>query len=219
LTKAFTILPFLFAGTAFLLDRLWAHLPKPAHWKRWAAGPQGLLILEGILPVAFLGILAQFRPILNQRGLLFATPYLLLLLSIGLVSLRPVWAGLAIPLLVAMCIASCMSYRAMTVDPADYTQFGNTLQSAIHPSDLVFVRKAWYATPILYYLPAGRFHLVGSNYAGSCAGDPQARVWVVLLYDAAPAGDMQSALASYRAVKTITAPHAKAILYEPAGSA
>jgi len=219
LTKALASLPFLFAATAFLLEGFWARLPEPARWKRWAAGPQGLLILAGIVPVALLGTLAQFRPILNQRGLLFATPYLLLLLSVGLTSLRPMWAGLTIPLLAAMCIASCLSYRGMTVDPADYAQFGNTLQAAIHPSDLVFVRKAWYAAPILYYLPPGRFHLVGRNYAGSCVGDPHARVWVVLLYDAAPTDDIQSALAGYRAVKTISAPRAKAILYEPAGSA
>jgi hypothetical protein len=219
LTRALTILPFTFAVTAFLLDRFWGRLPEPTPWKRLAAGPQGLLMLAGILPVVFLGTLTQFRPILNQRGLLFVAPYLLLLLSIGLLSLRPLWIGLAIPLLSAMCIASCLSYGAMTVDPADYTQFGTTLRSSIHPSDLVFVRKAWYATPILYYLPADRFRLVGRDYAGSCAGDPHARVWVVLLYDAAPAGDMQSALAGYHAIKTITAPHAKAILYEPAGSA
>ena len=219
LTRILTILPFAFMTLAFLLDRSWGRLPQPGQWKRFLDGERSLLVLLGIGPFLLLAILAQFRPILNQRGLLFASPYLLLLLSIGLVRLRGVWIAALAPVLVLMCVASSVSYRGMMVDPADYAGFGATLQSEIRPTDLVFIRKAWYETPILYYLHADQYRLVGRNYAVSCAGNPGARVWVVLLYDAAPADDIQAALSGYRPIRTVNAPHAKAILYELSGAA
>ena len=219
LTEALSILPFTFMFAAVLLDWKWPRLPRPGRWFRFVEGPQALLVLLGIGPFALLALLAQFRPILNQRGLLFASPYLLLLLSIGLLRLGSAWIGALVPILALMCVASFVSYRDMMVDPADYARFGATLQSEIRPTDLVFIRKAWYATPILYYLQPDKYHLVGRNYAGSCAGNPHARVWVVLLYEDAPAKDAQTALSGYRPIRTVTAPHAKAILYEPLGAA
>jgi len=219
LTRILTILPLTFMAVAFLLDWGWGRLPQPGRWKRLVEGEGSLLVLLGIGPFVLLAILSQFRPILNQRGLLFASPYLLLLLSIGLVRLRAAWLGALAPILALMCVASSVSYRGMMVDPTDYAQFGATLQSEIRPTDLVFIRKAWYETPILYYLHADKYQLVGRNYAISCAGNPGARVWVVLLYDAAPANDIQTALSGYQPIRTVTAPHAKAILYELPGAA
>lgn len=215
LTKALLILPFTFMVTAFLLNWRWPHLAGPGRWVRMVAGPNGLLALLGLGPFVLLALLAQFRPILNQRGMLFAAPYLLLLLSIGMVRLRTAWIGVLAPVLALMCGASLISYHGMMVDPADYARLGTTLQSEIRPTDLVFIRKAWYETPILYYLHPDRYHLIGRNYANLCLANPAARVWVVLLYDDAPAKDIQTALESYRAIHTVATPHAKAILYEP----
>lgn len=219
LTKALSILPLAVMLAALLLDRIWPGPRNREKWLRVLEGTPALLMLLGLGPFFLLCLLAQVRPILNQRGMLFASPYLLLLLSIGLLRLRPLWTGMLVPVLATMCAASFVSYRGMTVDPADYGQFGATLQTQIQPTDLVFVRKAWYETPILYYLQPDKYRLVGRNYASLCAVNPRARVWVVLLYDDAPAAEVQSALAGYHAIKTVMAPHAKAILYEPAGAA
>jgi uncharacterized membrane protein len=219
ITKVLRILPFTLMLLAFLLEWIWPRLTHPGRWSQLLQGPSALLVLLGLGPFALLALLAQFRPILNQRGMLFASPYLLLLLSIGLLRLRAVWAYVLVPALAVMCVASCVSYRSMTVDPADYGQFGATLQTEIQPTDLVFVRKAWYETPILYYLQPQKYRLAGGNYAKVCAENPGTRVWVVLLYDDAPAGDVQTALSGYRPVRTVTAPHAKAILYEPPAAA
>ena len=214
LTKALSILPVTFMVGAFLLDWGWARLPQPGRWKRFLEGQQSLLVLLGIGPFLILAVLAQFRPILNQRGLLFASPYLLLLLSIGLVRLRAVWIAALVPVLTVMCVASTVSYRGMMVDPADYAQFASGLQAEIRPGDLVFIQKAWYTTPIFFYLHPARYRLVGRNYADSCLANPEARVWVVLLYDPAPTKEMEAALSGYQPVKTVTAPRAKAILYQ-----
>jgi hypothetical protein len=102
----------------------------------------------------------------------------------------------------------------MTIDPADYSQFAKAITAEIGTNDLVFIRKAWYETPILFYLQKDRYRLVGRDFERLCARNPEARVWVVLLYDSDPANDMKSALSGYRVVKTITAPYAKALLYE-----
>jgi len=115
-------------------------------------------------------------------------------------------------------VGSLKSYQGMMVDPADYARFANVVKSEIRTGDLVFIRKAWYETPILYYLHKDRYHLVGRDYRAACAKNPDARVWVVMLYDADPAKDMQAALAGYRTSSTLNGDHAKAILYEPAGA-
>ena len=219
LTELLSALPFTLMVAALLLDWKWPRLRPRGRWIRLVEGKQALLVLLGLGPFALLALAAQFRPILNQRGMLFATPYLLLLLAIGLLRFRPVWIGALAPVLALLFVASSVSYRSMMVDPADYTRFGTTLQAEIRPTDLVFVRKAWYATPILYYLQPGKYRLVGKDYAGSCAENPGARIWVVLLYDDAPAKDVEAVLTSYRPIRTVTAPHAKAILYEPSGAA
>jgi len=214
LTEVLSILPLVFTGMALLLEKIWPRLAEPRKWKRLVAGESGLVVLLATMPLVLLSTLAQVRPILNQRGLLFAAPYLLLILAIGVVSLpRRFWIAASVPVLAVTCLASLKFYSGMTVDPADYGRFATAITSEIGAGDLVFVRKAWYETPILFYLHKDRYRLVGRDFRGLCARNPDARVWVVLLYDSDPAKEMESALAGYRMVKAITAPHAKALLY------
>lgn len=213
LTKALVVLPTLLAAAAVWIDGRWSRLPKPRSWEHYLRNEPNFLILLGTGPLVLLALLAQVRPILNQRGLLFLSPYLLLLLSIGMLTLRRTWIVLLSPVLAGLFVASLASYRGMSVDPADYAVFASSLQSSIASNDLVFIRKAWYETPILYYLRKDKYRLVGHNYAGSCTANPAASVWVVLLYDSAPTEEMQTALSGYEPVRTITARSAKAILY------
>jgi uncharacterized membrane protein len=214
LTRKLLILPAVLALVALALERLWPRLPEPFRWERRLHGAEVLPALLAVGPFLLLAAAAQLRPILNQRGFLLLAPYLLLLLAIGLLSLRRGWIAALSPALAALFVASLASYGRMNVDPADYAHFAASLQSAIKPADLVFIRKAWYETPILYYLNKNQYHLVGRDYAGSCTADPGADVWVVLLYDAAPTSDMQAALSGYQATQTITGSQARAILYQ-----
>ena len=217
ITKLLLILPFTLTLVALLLDHYSSKLPELHLWKRIVAGEGALLALLAVGPLILLAGFAQFRPILNERGFLFAAPYLLLALAVGVVTLRrKVRIAALTPVLVLTCFASLKAYSGMMVDPADYARFAHQITPEIRSSDLVFIHKAWYETPILYYLRQDRYRLVGRNYEAVCSRDPDARVWVVLLYDSDPARDMQNALAGYRAVKTIAAPYAKAILYEHA---
>jgi hypothetical protein len=228
-TRFLFILPLTLAAGAILLEGRWSALPPPTARNRYLNGDNALIALLAFGPLVLLVALAQLRPILNHRGLLFAAPYLLLLLAIGLVELRRSWRLLVAPLVAVGCVASLSSYSGMTVDPADYARFAAAVKADLRATDLVFIRKAWYETPILYYLHADQCRLVGRDYALACARNPDARVWVVLLYDSDPTDEMTRALPGYQSVRTVTAPHAKAILYqrslnrnegqEPAGAA
>jgi hypothetical protein len=203
-----------------LADRIWERLPQPGRWKSLLEGEQALISLLALGPVVILGALSLLKPLLNERGLILASPYYLLLLAIGLVSLRRTgWIAALLPVLVMTCTLSVVSYRRMTADPADYAQLARAVKAEVRPGDLLFLEKAWDTTPILYYLDAGQFHLVGyrpEDYALASTQNPQARVWVLLPHDTEETADMKSALIVYRPVQTISALHGKAILYQRA---
>jgi hypothetical protein len=215
ITKALLPLPLVLAALALLVDARWARLPGPTKWSRLFQGEQSLVALLAIVPFGLLGLLSAFRPVLNQRGLIVVVPYMLLVLATGLVSLRDkVWQAVSWSAAAVALIAGLIGYNRMTVDPADYRRFAMAITPQIRPDDLVFVRKAWYETPIFYYLKPSQYSLVGRNFSQATMNRPEARVWAVMLYDDQPSPDMQTALTGYRIAQTISLPHTKAILYE-----
>jgi hypothetical protein len=220
MARLLSILPLGLAAVALIADRFWERLPQPGRWKSLLEGEQALISLLALGPFAMLGALSQVKPLLNERGLILSSPYYLLLLAIGLVSLRRTWwVAALLPVLAMTCILSVVSYRRMTADPADYAQLARAVKAEVRPGDLLFLEKAWDTTPMLYYLDAGQFHLVGRSpeeYALASTQNPQARVWVLLPHDAEETAEMKSALTEYRPVETITALHGKAILYRRA---
>jgi len=216
ITKALLPLPLFLAAAALLLDRIWGRLPAPAPWGRLLAGEKALVALLVVVPFGLLSLLAAFRPILNQRGLIVVVPYLLLTLAASLVSLRAkVWIAVSWTFAALACAIGLSAYSRMTVDPADYRQFAAAITAGIQPQDLVFVQKAWYETPIFYYLQPSRYRLIGRNFSQATSEDPKARVWVVLLYLDPPPDDMLEPLHAYNLKRTIAMPHANAFLYEP----
>jgi hypothetical protein len=215
ITKALVPLPLVLTAFVIALDARWARMPPPRLWSRLLAGPQSLVALLAIVPFGLLSIFAAFRPILNQRGLMVVVPYLLLAIAAGLLSVRgKILIGAMWVVAAGACGAGLMAYSSMTVDPADYNDFAAAIHAEIQPQDLVFVRKAWYETPIFYYLQPSRYRLIGRNFADAAARNPQARVWVVLLYENPTPEDMLQALPQYGVSRTISMPHANALLYE-----
>jgi multisubunit Na+/H+ antiporter MnhB subunit len=214
-TKALAVLPIALAILGLCADRYWSRLPAPGNWKRLVEGKLTFAALLATVPFALLALASQARPLLNQRGMLFASPYLFFILAHGLLALRrTAWITATSVALVAICALSLRSYSSMTVDPVDYGHFAASLESEIRSSDLVFVRKAWYATPILYYLNPDQHRIIGRNYSASSSENPGARVWVVLLYDSAPTAEMRDALSGYDQVRSITGPQSQALLYQ-----
>lgn len=215
LTKAMTVLPLLLTAITLLLDRNWQKLRIPDGFTRLISGVGALLVLLGVVPFLLLASVSAFRPLLNQRGLLFVSPYLLTLLAAGMMSFQSRLRMAILPAVAAIFACSLISYSAMTVDPGDYGRFARQIQSEIQPNEPVFIRKIWSETPILYYLRADKYRLVGKRFAEECAASPDAPVWLVLLNDISPTAEMLQALSNYHAAREIKYPYAVAIRYEP----
>lgn len=217
ITKALLPLPVLVALFAVVLDALWVRLPAAGNWRRAFAGEQPLIALLAVVPFTLLSLLALVRPVLNQRGLMVVAPYVLLVMAAGLVSLRSkLWIAASCAVASIAFASGIVGYGRMTVDPADYRQFASAVKAEIHSQDLVFVRKAWYETPIFYYLTPDRYRLIGRNFTQAAGENPEARIWAVLLYEDQTPDEMRAALRGYRITRTITMPHAHAFLFEPA---
>ncbi|HEY7338377.1 MAG TPA: hypothetical protein VH639_26055 [Bryobacteraceae bacterium] len=216
-TRILTGLPFLLTVVAIFVDRLWSRLPPPGNWVARISTPLALPALLAVLPFGLLASASLIRPLLNQRGLLFTAPYLLLLVSAGLLSLRARTLRIALGLVAGIgCAAGISSYASMNVGPVDYGKLAAGIAPEIQPDDLVFIHKAWYATPLFYYLTPGRYRLVGRDFNGACANNPNARVWVVLIDQEQPGTDISGALASYRLARTVQEPDGRALLYQRA---
>ena len=218
ITEFLAGMPMVFAIFAIAVEKGWIRLHRRSGTvpNGITAGNTGLVVMLATVPVALISLISLVRPFLNQRGMLFIGPYVLLLLAIGIAAL-PRRATILTALFVILAAAhgvSLAAYAPMTVDPVDYTRFANDLRSAVKHEDLVFVKKAWYATPILYYLPREQYRVTGRNFSQECSRHPDARVWVVLLYDNEIQPEIKRALAGYEVVATITGSQAEAILYE-----
>ena len=216
ITKAMAPLPLLLAGAGAVFYRLWPRLGKIGPG-RSPLGPYSLVTMMALVPFAVLTVVSAFKPILNQRGMAFTAPYLLLALATGAVWIaRKRWmltgavAGLAL-----MCAVSLREYSPMTVDPANYRGFASVLARQVGPNDLVFIVKRYDVTPMLYYLNPQRFHLVASNYEKELRRNPDASVWALSLYNDDIEAPMKRALAGYRPVQQIQLPYAKAWRFEP----
>jgi hypothetical protein len=100
----------------------------------------------------------------------------------------------------------------MNVGPVDYGRLGARISPEIQSRDLVFIRKAWYATPLFYYLTPDRYGLVCRDFQRALVQHPNSRIWVVLINDDRATSD--NALSDYRLVRTVRGADGQAMLYQ-----
>jgi len=220
-TKALLALPPLMALAALGLARKWNRLPlwlRAATDHRFFTGGQGLAVMMVAVPFLLLCALSLlFRPMLYERGLLFAAPYLFLLLGEGIARVATIrWLGVLLALLLVMFHGySAAAYAWRNVDPLDHRVFAAKLTPRVSPGDLLFLRADWNTAPILYYLPVSRYRLVGGEYEAACARNPDARVWTLMFYDQKQRKEqeMAEALADYRSIASVEVKHARAVLH------
>jgi 4-amino-4-deoxy-L-arabinose transferase-like glycosyltransferase len=176
---------------------------------------RGIIYMLAIFPFAFLAVISYFTPILNQRGMVFMAPYLLFVLALGLVYVsRRRTAAIALSLLLlVLSFESIASYSLGKVDPLDFHDFSRKVTPRIERTDLIFLQRSWYGTPILYYFPQDRYQLVGNNYLESIRKYGRPRVWVLSFYTETVSAEIEHALGDYRRMETIEVPHARAVLY------
>ncbi|MGE5265270.1 MAG: hypothetical protein ACM3S0_17970 [Acidobacteriota bacterium] len=221
---ASSLVPLLLVVIDLLLRRYWNHIQNMGG----GAIVRGALdrvrnspsILLAILPVAALGAVAPMMPLLASRTAMLFTPYLLLVVAWGVLSLlrrHRVWAAL-LPALAVIFWFSIVYYRDSAIEhPTDYKGLAEQWIPQIGDSDLVFLQRHWATTPIFYYLKGDRYHFIASNYGEAVQEGPTARIWVLTPTGLPDPPEMVQALKGYDAQKTLEALRIKATLYTAPG--
>jgi hypothetical protein len=213
-----TPLPLLLALGAILLRKSWHRLLNLRPWNfKFLQGAPPLIWMQALGPFAVLAIASfLFRPVMDPRRLLFMAPYVLLTLAIGAVRLgqRSRWLALALFLILGVFHGiSVASYRDRIAGPIDFKGFADKLLPRLKDADLIFLRREWDTTPILYYLKPDRHHIYVSHFVDASSRDPNARVWVLLFNGENMLPDMQPALPEYREAETIDFYQLRGVLY------
>ncbi len=201
------------------LPRLWPHVqrlrdrrPRPL----LADGTAFTLVLA-LFPVAALSLVSLHKPLLVSRGLVPFVPFLVVLLSAGLVAMarhRVLAAAMATVVLIVH-VASINFYRAIPA-PRDYRGLAAQMKQEFRPDDMVFVPPGrWLTSPLFYDLQGTAPRLVADSFEVRMREKPDARIWVPLFSGLQPVDEIAAALRGRRVEKTLTALRAEARLYVP----
>jgi 4-amino-4-deoxy-L-arabinose transferase-like glycosyltransferase len=183
-------LPLGLAVAGILIHRGWqklATLLRPFTHRRFVGEQVCLVFLLALVPFLSLVLLSYARPLLNARGLVLFTPYLLLVLALGLLVLLSKKRWLRVPLatlLLALHGLGLYLFTPLTLDSVDFAALAHEILPDLQKSDVVLLQKRWSATPILYYLTPEMCRLVElGQYREVIAHLENRRVWVLLFYE------------------------------------
>lgn len=221
-TEWMTALPLVIGVAAIVLQRNWKRvidIRSRAFETRYFTGGQGLVLALAIIPFALLAILSLVKPTFNARGMVLLGPYVLLLLSSGVVrfSRSRIVAALLLVVLGLTHYLGWKDYQQMSAGRADYKAIAMALGPRLEKGDLIFLAPDWYSTPIFYYLNSNWDRWVGQDYKQACVQNAQARVWTLQFYnyEEKVPSKMEEALSKYRILETIEAPGIRATLHSP----
>jgi uncharacterized membrane protein len=187
-------------------------------------GPYSLISFLVIVPVLLLAGLSLFIPFFAPRQMLLFSPFLLLLLSRGAISLfrfREHWASLSLLVVVALFLVvtnytSIVYNKNRPQSPTGYKSLSaKWIPNIERESDLIFVQHHWVTTPIFYYLRADRYLFVGRDYSEKITENPESRVWVLSFAGLPISKEIREVLKQYKPFMTITARRIRAALYIP----
>lgn len=215
-TDLTTAVPLLVAVLAITLNKHWEWLVSRVR-SRWPIDDQGLILTLVAVPFVALSAISLFKPILNARGMLLLSPYLVLVLAAGIARFihYRVATFLLLVLIAVAHYRGLKEYAHMSAGRADYRAFATALASNAGNTDLVFLHTEFYSTPLFFYMNSGWDRVVTHNYEAA-SGDPQCtRIWALWFYNYEPRllPSMEDALSRYHAVKRIEAPGGQAVLY------
>jgi hypothetical protein len=170
-------------------------------------------------PFVVLCVLSLVRPALVARGMTVYAPYVLLVMSVGLVPLmkqQRAIAALIIAALLGLHSVSLATHVPARIDPVEFGTFAKRLLPEIRPGDIVLIYKEYGTTPILFYLKedACQCDLVEMQHAAAVLNnDKSKRVWLISFYESRPAGSLQRELQPYSNERAIEMADAHALLY------
>jgi 4-amino-4-deoxy-L-arabinose transferase-like glycosyltransferase len=183
-------LPFLALGLPLLYSRLRSVIGLTTTTRRrhaWLVRlgrPTSLILLLAFLPSAALFLLSLHSSVLNPRGLMLFSSYLLIVAAAGawvvgrhrLVSLPLVLA------LFALHVASVIQWQGHPSESRDYRALAELMNERMQPGDLLFaVPEEYFITPLYFYLADEEYRYVTRDYADAVSTNAEARVWLVYL--------------------------------------
>jgi|GEM_PF-4460223 len=193
------------------LLRLFAGLPDIV---RSATG--GLWLLA-FLPVAAVASIHQVTPFYAPRGMALFSPYLLVLMGMGLAWLGArgrVGAAAACVIGLALLPWHVRSVSIARNEPGafDYKGLAEAVRSGLAPGDSILVTPHWSETPLFYYWLDEADRLVGADWPATTAH--KQRVWVVEPKGLPLPAPLTASVAGWRQVERKTARRLQATLYE-----
>ena len=203
--------PFLLAALAFAATRMPYQWDSP-RWTSIALAP----LFVTIVSLAMLMAASLVRPILTVRGLLPLTPLVLLVLAIGCAELlhRHRLGVACILVVVAAYAASLRTFSTRLVDPQDFLAFTRALSPRLTPNDLIFIRRNWDTTPVLFYLRPQTHRIHASQYCAALDANPSARAWELRFYRQPNPTELTNCVAPLPIAERIQVGMAEAIRYE-----
>jgi hypothetical protein len=169
--------------------RLWSGaLERARRWRLSELVVSDLTRVQVIAPLAALFLLSLRTPVAVARGLLLFAPLLLVLMVDGIFRLtaRPLWRGAMCVALLVLGLGSAYHYSRLPAGGPEYQILARAVIPRVQDSDLVVVENAWWAEPMHYYMPPGRFRLVEPGALQTrletedrCSPSRPSRIWVV----------------------------------------
>ena len=205
--------PLVLCGCGWVMPGLWKQLPIPARARK--VHPLAVLSAG---PVLVLAVFALAHPIFIARGLAIFAPYVMLLLAAGLISLwrlRRSAGAAAGAVILSLHVESFAAHRPLTIDPIDFAAFADTLRPKLRDDDLVFIKKSWHGTPVLFYFRPPGVRVLARGYADAARRNPRSRIWCVTTYQDPLPEEAFEAVRSGRRVDVVQVEQARAELFAP----
>ena len=221
--KGFTILEIVVVAAILFLtyaDRLADRVRKGLNSERAGRRMRDGRVLLATLcffPVGCVASVSLFDSLIASRVFLIFTPYLLVLISVGIneVSHRLVSSLLIAALLITLHVGSLIYYKEYPTEALDYKDLTGVMNANSQKGDVFVVHKqSWVTTPLFYYLDQNRFKIVAEGLATELNDPETRRVWVVNFEGQPLTDEMRDALAGYQTQFASRGKRAEVVMYE-----
>jgi uncharacterized membrane protein len=208
------LLPIPLTAASVFANRLLQQLPKLKTDRRIS-----LVGVLAIVPFLTIILVSVVTPLFAQREMLVILPFVLIVIAIGverLLTSRLAVIAICLPL-AYLHFESVRAYHNMNIGTVDFRIWAQQVKPYIKPKDTIFVIRAWYGTPLLYYIHPPEYKVFANRFP---AGEPVGgRIWWLTMRNETMPASLQAAVSGYREELRMSAGGGTSILFVPSASA
>lgn len=214
------ILPILALVAPAILNRASTFIRDRSHFVNLArrlTDGRGLLLCLFFFPVGSLLTVSIFNSLLASRVFLIFTPYLMVLIALGVTRLArsKTVAAAVIVLFSAAHLGSVYFYANYPSEAFEYKEVAARLNATARAGDSMLVHNtSWVTTPLYYHLDLNRFDIVAEDLLTATNRSDVNRVWLVNFEGQPPTEEMAQALSAFHPTTSISSRRAEVVLYE-----